>query len=117
MRRSDDDVTRFVRDIDTLPQPLRSHVHELITDPQAFERRAAAVEFAVSFYNAMLLAVLDNDLDTITTLTEPLRSLDEPTRRAFGEALEWWSCSDEHTRSEYLQTQQEVVRKVAHRAD
>jgi len=117
VRLSDDDISRLVRDLDTLPQPLQSHVQEMIDNPQAFERRAAAVEIAVSFYNATLLAVLDNDLDNITRLAAPLQSLDEQTRLAVGEALEWWSCSDEHTRSDYLERQQAVVHQIAHPSD
>jgi hypothetical protein len=117
MRLSDDDIARLVGDLGSLPQPLRTHVQELIDNPEAFKRRAAAVEIAVSFYSATLLAVLDKDLDNITRLTEPLRSLDGPTRLAVGEALEWWSCSDERTRSDYLERQHVVVHQIAHPID
>lgn len=114
MEHSERDISRLVGE---LPAPLQSHVQELIDDPEAFRRRAAAVEIAVSFYSATLLAVLDNDLDAIQALTAPLRSLDEPTRLAVGEALEWWSCSDEQARSEYLNRQQAVVSRLARGAD
>jgi len=115
MRRSDDDLGRLVGDLGSLPEPLRSHVDEATADPKAFQRRAAAIEIAISYYNATLMAVLDNDLANITNLTAPLTSLDEPTRLAVGEALEWWSQSDEETRSEYLQRQRNVVNQIAGR--
>ena|ERR1700674_4441956 len=116
MKLSDDNIVRLVGDLGSLPEPLQSHVEELTENPKAFQRRAAAVEIAVSFYNATLLSVLDKDLDNIVTLTAPLRSLDEATRLAVGEALEWWSFSDEQTRSDYLQRQQVIVHQIAHRA-
>jgi hypothetical protein len=115
MKLSDDDIARLVGDFDALPKPLQSHVEELTENPTAFQRRAAAVEIAVSFYNATPQSVLDNDLDNIVTLTAPLRSLDEPTRLAVGEALEWWSFSDEQTRSDYLERQQVIVHQIVHR--
>ena len=115
MRRSDDDLLHLVGDPASLPEPLRSHVDEVTADPKAFQRRAAAIEIAISYYNATLMAVLDNDLGNITNLTAPLTSLDEATRLAVGEALEWWSQSDEETRSEYLQRQRIVVNRIAGR--
>jgi hypothetical protein len=115
VRLSADELLQLVGDVGLLPEPLRSHVGELTEDPRAFERRAAAVEIAVSFYNATLQAVLDNDLDAIAMLAAPLGSLDEPTRLAVGEALEWWSCADEQVRSEYLERQQPVVHRIARR--
>jgi hypothetical protein len=115
MRLSDDDIRRLVSEAGSLPEPLHSHVDELGENVKAFQRRAAAVEIAISYYNATLMAVLDNDLDNIATLTAPLKSLDEPTRLAVGEALEWWSCSDEETRSEYLERQRVVVNQIARR--
>jgi hypothetical protein len=115
MRHSDDDLLRLVSDASSLPEPLRSHVDEVHANPKVFQRRAAAIEIAISYYNATLMAVLDNDLDNITRLTAPLTSLDEPTRVAVGEALEWWSQSDEETRAEYLQHQRVVVNQIAGR--
>jgi len=115
MRLSDDDILRLVTEEGPLPEPLQSHLDELSENPKAFQRRAAAVEIAISYYNATLLAVLDKDLDNITRLTEPLGSLDEPTIMAVGEALEWWSCSDEDTRSDYLRRQRAVVNQIARR--
>jgi hypothetical protein len=115
MRRSDDDLLLLVSDPSALPEPLRSHVDEVRANPKVFQRRAAAIEIAISYYNATLMAVLDKDLDNITRLTAPLTSLDEPTRVAVGEALEWWSQSDEETRAEYLQHQRIVVNQIAGR--
>ena len=48
-------------------------------------------------------------------VTGALGTLDEPTIMAVGEALEWWSCSDEDTRSDYLQRQRAVVNRIARR--
>ena len=115
VRLSEDDVQWLVGHVGSLPQPLQSHAQELIDNPEAFQRRVAAIEIAVGFYSATLMAVLDNNLDLIETLTAPLRSLDEPTRLAVGEALQWWTCSDEQTRADYLQRQQVIVNEIAHR--
>jgi len=115
MRLSDDDLLRLAGDPSLLPEPLRSHIEDVTANPKAFQRRAAAIEIAISYYNATLMAVLDNDVDNITTLTAPLTSLDDATRLAVGEALEWWSEADEETRSEYLQRQRVVVNQIAGR--
>jgi len=115
MRLSDDDLFRLAGDPSRLPEPLRSHVDEVTANPKAFQRRAAAIEIAISYYNATLMAVLDNDLENITTLTAPLTTLDDATRLAVGEALEWWSESDEETRSDYLRHQRAVVNQIAGR--
>ncbi|MGO9873604.1 MAG: hypothetical protein ACLPVY_07365 [Acidimicrobiia bacterium] len=115
MQRSDSDIVCVVDDLDTVPHRLQSRVQELADNPDAFERRAAAVEIAFACNNATLLAVADNDLDPIEMLT--VRSLDEPTRFSVGDALGWWSCRDEHTRSECLHHQQVVVDQIARRVD
>jgi len=115
MRLPDDGIVRLVGDLGSLPEPLHLHVQELIDDPEAFRRRVTAIEMAVGFHSATLMAVLDNDLEAIETLSAPLRSLDEPTRLAVGEALQWWTGSDDQTRVEYLQRQQVTVRLIAER--
>lgn len=117
MQRSDDDLVRVVGDLDTEPHWLQSHVQELANSADTFERRDAAVEIAVTCDNATLLAVVDNDLDSIESFAAPLRSLDEPTRLSVGDALGWWSCRDEHTRSECLHHQQVVVDQIVQRVD